>query len=165
MSVVVLSGNPRAGSRTSAVALELATALAGGAEVTAVELADIADEVLLGGPRTTAAREIVRGAHLLVVATPVYKGAYTGLLKAFLDTWSEGELAGVPTAALVIAGKDGHLHAGEIHLRPVLLEIGAHLPAPVLALPQRLVGEHGDVLAAWVERYGAALRVPSAVAS
>ena len=29
MSVVVLSGNPRAGSRTSAVALELATALAG----------------------------------------------------------------------------------------------------------------------------------------
>lgn len=170
----MLSGNPRAGSRTSAVALELATALAavdgvGGAggdtSVTAVELADIADEVLIGGPRTAAAREVVRGADLLVVATPVYKGAYTGLLKAFLDAWSEGELGGVPTAALVIAGKDGHLHAGEIHLRPVLLEIGAHLPAPVLALPQRLVGEHQEVLAAWVERYGDALRTPAVVRS
>lgn len=166
MSVVVLSGNPRPGSRTSAVARELAVALVGdGAVITAVELADIADEVLVGGPRTSAARETVRAARLLVVATPVYKGAYTGLLKAFLDTWSEGELSGLPTAALVVAGKDAHLHAGEIHLRPVLLEVGAHVPAPVLALPQRLVGEHGDLLAAWAQRYREALRRPAEVAA
>ncbi|PWD50924.1 FMN reductase [Serinibacter arcticus] len=173
MSVVVLSGNPRVGSRTSAVALELARALvaagvpggagdpAGDGEIVAVELADLAGEVLTGGAATTAAREVVAGASLLVVATPVYKGAYTGLLKAFLDTYAEGELGGVPTVALVIAGKDGHLHAGETHLRPVLLEVGAALPAPALALPQRLVGEHAGVLEEWVGRYGALLTASS----
>ena len=69
-------------------------------------------------------------------------------------------------AALVVAGKDAHLHAGETHLRPVLLEVGAHLPAPVLALPQRLVGSDDgrQLLASWAARYGSLL-VPQVVAA
>ncbi|TNU76246.1 NAD(P)H-dependent oxidoreductase [Miniimonas arenae] len=169
MSVVVLSGNPRPGSRTSATALAVARAVvvAGAADgadasIETVELADIAGEVLVGGAGLEAARDTVRAARLLVVATPVYKGAYTGLLKAFLDTYDGGELASVTALAVVVAGQPGHLHAGETHLRPVLLELGAQVPAPTFAIAQGRLGDLDELLPGWVARYGHLL-APAAV--
>ncbi|MBN8883625.1 MAG: NAD(P)H-dependent oxidoreductase [Salana multivorans] len=161
MSILVLSGNPRPASRTSAVATDLARELAGPlglGEIDVVELADIAAEVLVGGAGLAAARARVLAARLVVVATPVYKGSYTGLLKSFLDTFDGGELSGVTAVGVVVAGQDGHLHAGESHLRPVLLELGARVPAPAVALAQRDVAERGPVLASWARRNLASLR-------
>jgi FMN reductase len=67
-------------------------------------------------------------ADVLVVATPTYKAAYTGLLKAVLDQAPSGWLRGKVVVPLQIAASDKHALAVEVHLRPVLAELGAVVP-------------------------------------
>jgi FMN reductase len=76
----------------------------------------------------------VLGADLLVVASPVFKASFTGLLKLFLDQFDSGELGGKPTVAVLLGGSPAHSLAGEVHLKPVLNEIGASCPTPALYL-------------------------------
>ncbi len=87
-----------------------------------------------GNGAVEAAKALVREASLLVVASPTYKATYTGLLKLFLDQFDAGELAGVPTVALMLGGSERHALAGEYTLKPVLTEIGCSCPAPALFL-------------------------------
>src|SRR5690606_18253883 len=91
--LVVVSGNPRPGSRTLAVAeavarrLAPALGLSDGDPGEPVDLALLAPEVLTGSPTVTAARERVAAARVVVVATPAYQASYTGLLQAFLGRY------------------------------------------------------------------------------
>ena len=55
----------------------------------------------------------------LVVATPTYKASFTGLLKIFLDQIDAGELAGIPTVALMTGGSDAHALAVLTRVAPV----------------------------------------------
>jgi FMN reductase len=80
------------------------------------------------------AKEIVKSADLLVIASPTFKATYTGLLKLFLDQFGAGELGQIPTFALMLGGSLAHSLAPELTLRPVLVEIGASCPAPGLYL-------------------------------
>src|SRR5699024_7928210 len=105
--VVALVGNPRAGSRTLASAEALggrvATAI-GTSDVAAIDLADLAGELLAREhPGADAALERAAAADVLVVATPVYKASYTGLLKSFLDLYGPDGLAGVVAIPLVVS--------------------------------------------------------------
>jgi FMN reductase len=132
--VLVVVGNPRAGSRTRAVGEAIAQRLAdvagGGIGLRVVELADVAPLLLeWGDPNIDALRTDVRAATALVVATPTYKASYTGLLKLFFDRFDAGELAGLPTVAVMTGGSPTHALAVDVHLTPVLLEIGASCPA------------------------------------
>ena len=156
-SIVVLSGNPRAASRTTLVAEHLARAVADiiPAPVRTVELADAGSRVLQhGDPSVAELREVVASAALLIVATPVYKGSYTGLLKAFLDGFGPTSLQGVAAVPVVVAASPAHLAiAGEFHLRPLLHEIGAQTPLGVLAVAEAQAGEASERAAlvdAWV---------------
>lgn len=81
-----------------------------------------------------AAKEIVKSADSLVVASPTFKATYTGLLKLFLDQFGAGELGQVTTFPLMLGGSPTHALAPELTLRPVLVEIGASCPAPSLYL-------------------------------
>ena len=54
----------------------------------------------------------VLGARALVIASPTYKAAYTGLLKLFLDQFDAGELHGIPTAAVMTGGSLAHAARG-----------------------------------------------------
>lgn len=137
--VVVLVGNPRAGSRTrsaaEAVAERVAARLDLAADPVTVDLADLAGEILAPAhPRADEALRTVAAARLLVVATPVYKGSYTGLLKAFLDLYGPRGLDGMPVVPLVVSASPAHQHAGETHLVPLLAELGATVPDTALAL-------------------------------
>src|SRR5690242_19324981 len=94
--VVVLVGNPRPGSRTRTVAelvaRQLAAELGGLSDVVVVELAEVVGvsfgpEPARGGWALGDPFAEVGGARLLVVATPTYKGSFTGLLKVFLDQY------------------------------------------------------------------------------
>ena len=76
-----------------------------------------------------AVRARVRAARALVVATPTYKASYTGLTKLFLDRFDAGELAGLPTVAMMTGGSPAHSLAVAVHLTPVLTEIGCSCPA------------------------------------
>ena len=83
----------------------------------------------------------VGAADLVVVASPTYKGTYTGLLKLFLDRFAGGTgLRGLAVPLLLGAGPQ-HALAAELTLRPVLTEIGATVPGRGLFVIDR---QHDD---------------------
>lgn len=129
MTVAVVVGNPRPGSRTLTAATRLARSLTGTDPDLVVDLAtlgpallDWADEEVAGLVKQVGA------ADLVVVASPTYKATYTGLLKLFLDRFATGTgLSGV-AVPLMIGGGPAHALAPELTLRPVLVEIGGTVP-------------------------------------
>ncbi|SCL28158.1 FMN reductase [Micromonospora pallida] len=154
MRITVLVGNPKPGSRTLAVGAALAerlAALAGGAEVLVVDLADVSDRLFRWPDDELAALgRTVASSDLLVVASPTYKATYTGLLKAFLDRYGEAALTGVPTIPVMTAGSDRHALASDVHLRPLLVELGACVPTPGFFLPMADLERLDQVLDTWL---------------
>ena len=71
----------------------------------------------------------VAAADIAIFASPTYKASYTGLLKAFLDRYGNNGLAGTIAVPVMTGGWAGHALAVEVHLRPVLVELGATVPA------------------------------------
>lgn len=141
--VVVLVGNPRPGSRTRRLAEAVAEALlqrqgAPAGRHRVLELGEIVG-VSFGPEPAYGVRDgsdpfaAVRAARLLVVATPAYKGSYTGLLKVFLDRFGHRELSGTTAVPVAVAASPAHAHAAASALRDVLTELGAAVPAPPLA--------------------------------
>ncbi|GLI27723.1 hypothetical protein ARHIZOSPH14_19650 [Agromyces rhizosphaerae] len=158
-SIVVLSGNPRAGSKTTATATALADAIAEAAgttpETTVIELAELGGKVLEWGDTDAAAqRELVASADLVVVATPSYKGSYTGLLKGFIDGYGPTSLAGVAAIPVTVAGSPAHAHVtGEFHLTPLLHEVGASTPLGALGMLEAHAADpeaRDQAIAQWV---------------
>jgi FMN reductase len=66
--------------------------------------------------------------RLVVVASPTYKAAYTGLLKLFLDRFAGGAGLSGLAVPLMLGGSPSHALALEHTLRPVLTEIGGTVP-------------------------------------
>ena len=64
-------------------------------------------------------------AQLELVATPIYKAAYSGLLKAFLDLLPQDALRGKTVLPLATGGSIAHLLALDYALKPVLSALGA----------------------------------------
>ncbi|HEY1134096.1 MAG TPA: NAD(P)H-dependent oxidoreductase [Nocardioides sp.] len=124
--VAVVVGNPKPRSRTHAAATWLATQLAGGAEPASVlDLADLGPELFDGGSTAVAdAVAQVQAADVVVVASPTYKGTYTGLLKLFLDRFSTTGLAGSIAVPFLLGAGPTHTLA-PASLAAVLEEIGA----------------------------------------
>lgn len=134
MTVVVV-GNPKRQSRTRAAAELVVQKLTGAPPEHVIDVVDLGAGLLSWGDPTVAeAKEIVKAADLLVVASPTFKATYTGLLKLFLDQFGAGELGQVTTFPLMLGGSYAHALAPELTLRPVLVEIGASCPAPSLYL-------------------------------
>ena len=126
--VAVVVGNPKPRSRTLAAATYVATELAGHAPDLVVDLADLGARLLDWQDQTVPGLVAeVGAADLVVVASPTYKGTYTGLLKLFLDRFTTDGLGGVAVPLMLGAGP-GHALAPELSLRPVLTEIGGTVP-------------------------------------
>jgi len=126
--VAVVVGNPKPRSRTHAAAVWLATELSGSEPDLVVDLADLGPALLdWSDPEVAELVRQVGEADLVVVASPTYKGTYTGLLKLFLDRFATDGLSGVAVALMLGAGP-GHALAPELSLRPVLTEIGGSVP-------------------------------------
>jgi FMN reductase len=152
--VVVLVGNPRPGSRTHGVAARAALAVAPDVTPETVDLTALADR-LLHPERSAAieeAVELVASADVLLVASPTYKGTYTGLLKSFLDLVPS--LAGVTALPLMVMGSPRHALAVEVHLRPLLVELGATVATPGLAVAEADLDRIDEVLSEWAAALG-----------
>jgi FMN reductase len=131
-----LVGNPRPASRTLNAALavrEAVRAALAPREVApdgpVVDAALLAPEVF--APQSTAVREaleVLGAADVLIVASPTYKATYTGLLKAILDQAPGNWLRGRTAVPLLVAAADKHALAVEVHLKPLLAELGASVP-------------------------------------
>jgi FMN reductase len=76
-------------------------------------------------PAIQNANRIVEQADGVVVATPIYKASYTGVLKAFLDLIPQKGLEGKTVLPLAIGGSIAHLLAIDYALKPVLSALGA----------------------------------------
>lgn len=125
----VVVGNPKPRSRTLLAATYVATELTGRAPDTVVDLAELGPRLLdWQDPVVVDLVAEVGRADLVVVASPTYKGTYTGLLKLFLDRFATDGLRGLAVPLMLGAGP-GHALAPELSLRPVLSEIGAVVPA------------------------------------
>lgn len=156
--VGVLVGNPRPASRTLNAALALRDAVtevltARGRAVAAdgpvVDAADLAPEVFVPASEPVrTALDRLAAADVLVVATPTYKASFTGLLKAVLDQAPAGWLRGTPVLPLQVAASDRHALAVELHLRPVLVELGALVPGPGVFLNESALGGEQAALTA-----------------
>jgi FMN reductase len=158
MSFVTLVGNPREGSRTRAAAEHAAELVAGRLGHTGrrevVDLAALAPVLLHPRPPSEVgeALELVAGARVLLVAGPTYKGTYTGLLKVFLDRLPSQALAGTTALPILVMGDPRHALAVETHLRPLLVELGATVPTPGLALLESEIAVLDEVLGRWADR-------------
>ena len=85
-----------------------------------IDLSALARRLLLPEPSAAVedATEQVLGADLLLVASPTFKGTYTGLLKVFLDRLPYRGLAGITALPLLVMNSAQHALAVEVHLRP-----------------------------------------------
>ena len=108
MSLVVVHAGESASSRTRAVALAALDA-GGGGEL--VELSELSADGLLGraaDPEVEAAVAAASAASILVLASPVYRATVAGALKAFLDRFPTGGLAGVAVVLVATAAVPEH---------------------------------------------------------
>ncbi|MGF7236394.1 MAG: NADPH-dependent FMN reductase [Frankia sp.] len=157
MSIAVVVGNPKIGSRTLGAGLDVAALLApaiyGGVapDPDVVELAPLGPKLFgWGDDDVAAAKATVLAADLLIVASPTYKAAPTGLLKAFLDQFDRDELAGRATVPVMVGAAPVHALAVETLLRPVLIEIGASCPTRGVFLLESQLGDVPAALAGWL---------------
>lgn len=164
MSFVVIVGNPRPASRTATAARDAARAVVAAAEVAAtpevIDLSELAPLLLLPDQPAEVKEALaqVADADVLLVASPTYKGTYTGLLKVFLDGLPGGALTGQVALPLLVLGAPQHALAVEVHLRPLLVELGATVPTPGLALLESQLDRLDSVLAEWADQVVPAVR-------
>jgi FMN reductase len=163
-AVGIVVGNPKPRSRTLTVAETVARAAAGvtglaGADRTVVDLADLGPHLFdWSSTDVRAAVDAVRGCTLAVVASPTYKATYTGLLKSFLDWFSTTDLDGVTVVPVMVGAGPQHMLAVEVHLRPVLVELGATLPTRGLYVTEDQLDTLDDVVGGWLLDAGPWLR-------
>lgn len=124
-AVLVISGSPSRTSRTERVARLVARRIAvRGAQASLLDVRDLPAEDLMharfAAPSIASALERVAAADGVVVATPVYKAAYSGLLKTFLDVLPQHGLRGKVVLPLATGGSTAHVLAIDYALRPVL---------------------------------------------
>lgn len=129
-TIVTLSSSPSASSRTDAVLGHVERRLrARGHDVERVTVRDLPAEALLradaADPRIAAVVASISAADGVVVTTPVYKAAYTGLLKALLDLLPQYALRGKTVLPVATGGSPAHVLAVDYALRPVLVSLGA----------------------------------------
>jgi len=135
MSVILLGGSPAPHSSSSRLLQHIGERLTlHGQRVSRIEVRDLSATALLSldtdEPSVARALAAVRQADAIVVATPVYKAAYSGLLKAFLDLLPQDGLAGKLVLPLATGGSQSHMLALDYALRPVLASMSARFILP-----------------------------------
>ena len=169
-SIVIVVGNPKVNSRTLDAARSMADAIAeavGWNEVavtTVVDLAEVTSELFdWGSERVRSNVDALRTARLAVIASPVYKATYSGLLKAFLDRVGQGELHEVVVVPLMVGAAANHALAVEVHLRPLLAELGAVLPTRGVFLLESQLVDLRPAIDAWLTSESHTLRIRRAL--
>ena len=159
--VVAITGNPKQGSRTADLARRAAHAIAADLGGPDVHEADLAEDVTSQAD----AREAVVRASVAVVASPTFKATYSGLLKTLLDGFPRLALDRVVAVPLMVHASPEHALAADLHLRPLLLELGATCPTPSIAIAEADLPRADELIDAWLARSGWALRAVTAAAA
>jgi FMN reductase len=153
-SGAVVVGNPKAASRTLTVAREvmgqLTELLGDTSPALEIDLAEHARGMFdWGDAELTALTAEVAQCRLLVAASPTYKATYTGLLKAFFDRYGNDGLRGVVAVPVMVGAAPVHYLAPEVYLRPLLVELGATVPARALYVMEGDIPRLPEVVGKW----------------
>jgi FMN reductase len=151
MSVLLIAGSPSERSRTAALLEAAGQRLeTRGVQVGRLRVRDLSPQALLladfGHPSISQATGRVAEADVIIVATPVYKAAYSGVLKVFLDLLPQDGFKGKVVLPLATGGSPHHMLALDYSLRPVLQSLGAKhiLPGIYATDSQVTVNESGS---------------------
>jgi FMN reductase len=151
LSILALSGSPSPTSKTARVADHiLGKVTREGIAVRHIKLRELPAEALLRGdmsvPQIADAVKAIEDARGIVIATPTYKAAYSGLLKVFLDMLPQFGLSGKVVLPCATGGTLAHMLALDYGLRPVLQSMGPRHIIQSLFLPDADVRIEGDEL-------------------
>jgi FMN reductase len=147
--VLAISGSPSLKSRTSMVAQHVLGLLKSDSlETRFLSVRDLPAEALLRAntsePQIADALAAVESASGIVVATPIFKAAYSGLLKCMLDILPQFGLAGKAILPIATGGSVAHVLALDYGLRPVLQSMGARHIVQSHFIPEKDVTVQGD---------------------
>lgn len=144
MSVLLIGGSPAVPSSTGRLLDHVGQKLSTqGHWRSTLQVRDLPARALLHGDTSDLAIKralaAVAAADAIVIATPVYKASFTGILKAFLDLLPQDGLAGKLVLPLATGGSQSHMLALDYALRPVLHALEARqVLASVYATSQQL---------------------------
>jgi len=128
--ILLIAGSPVDSSRSSALIEHARRHLDQlGVDSTIVSVRDFPAEDLIqakyDSPAFDAFKARIAAADAIVIATPIYKAAYTGALKALLDILPQNSLRGKTILPVATGGTIAHLLAIDYALKPVLSVLGA----------------------------------------
>lgn len=130
MSVLLIAASPTAPSRSAALLAGAGRELGRlGLAPQTLNLRELPAPALLRADLAhagigAAVRQVAE-ARAVVIATPIYKAAYSGLLKVFLDLLPRDALRGKTVLPMATGGSAAHLLALDYALHPVLSALGA----------------------------------------
>lgn len=147
--VIIISGSPNPASRL--------TGITGYVEQKLTELGLFnghlsvstlpAEDLILAkfdSPKIIAANALVAAADAVIIASPVYKASFSGILKTYLDLLPQNGLAGKLVTPLFIGGTIAHLLAIDYALKPVLSALGVnHFGTGVYAVDSQITRVEG----------------------
>ena len=117
-------------------------------ETELLSVRDLPSEALLRAdtsePRIADAIAAVEMASGIVFATPIFKAAYSGLLKCLLDILPQFALAGKAILPIATGGSVAHVLALDYGLRPVLQSMGARHIVQSHFIPEKDVTVQGE---------------------
>ena len=93
----------------------------------------------------------VAASDLVVVASPTFKATYTGLLKSFFDRYGTNALTSTVAIPVMTGAGPVHALAPEVHLRPLLVELGASTPTRSLYVTEQQFDDLEAVIGLWAE--------------
>ncbi|MBS4208907.1 NADPH-dependent FMN reductase [Bacillus sp. FJAT-50079] len=129
--IVLISGSPFEVSSSDRVLKYVGKLLEErGYGVTYISVRDVEHEDLFlanfNSPTVQRIASQIKEAKGVLVSSPVYKAAYSGVLKVFIDILPQDILEGKPVLPIMTGGSRYHLLALEYALKPLLATLKAH---------------------------------------
>ncbi|RUS45483.1 NADPH-dependent FMN reductase [Cohnella sp. AR92] len=124
--VVILIGSPSVKSRLNGVVDRIAQRLGttSDVEVSTISVRDLPAEDLLranfASEAIQAANQVFAEADAVIIATPVYKASFPGVLKAYIDLLPQKGLENKIVLPIAIGGTIAHLLSIDFAMKPVL---------------------------------------------
>lgn len=151
MTILALTGSPSATSKSNRIVDQIGRRLATeGYAVESLAVRDLPAESLLkldvNHPAIREALDKVAHARAIIIATPIYKASYSGLLKAFLDLLPQDGLIGKAVLPLASGGSLAHFLAIDYALRPVLAALDARHVLGGIFIQDSAITLQGDVV-------------------
>jgi FMN reductase len=147
-SIVGISGSASGSSKTLTVVDTVLRRIAERvpAETQLISIAELAPDLGISSreaasPRIEAVLRQIETANLIIAASPVYKGAYTGLFKHLIDLIDYRALLGVPVGLIALGGSEKHALVVEHQLRPLFGFFSARTLPTGVFITDRFVNE------------------------